>query len=85
MYSTVHVYIINILHTYYVGHVRQICVLLVAVRAVAAGHKMASEAHKTIADGWLLFEEACQEAGPGDLPQLLKSLKRMPIPCKLLN
>ena len=42
--------------------------LLLAVRIVAAGHKMVS-------DGWNLFEEACAEAGPGELPQLLRSLK----------
>ena len=83
MYSTVHVYKYS--NTYYVEYFRQICLLLIAVRAVAAGHKMVSEAHKTIADGWPLFEEASQETGPGDLPQLLRSLKGMSTPTQTPN
>ena len=39
-----------------------------------------SEGNKTIADRWHLFEEACESAGPGDLPQLLRSLKGMSTP-----
>ena len=38
---------------------------------------MVSEGNKTIADGWHLFEEACENAGPGDLTQMLRSLKGM--------
>ena len=41
---------------------------------------MVSEANKTIADGWRIFEEACENAGQGDLPQLLRSLKGMSTP-----
>ena len=38
--------------------------IFLAVRTVAAGHRM-------ITDGWEMFEEAIEEAGTGDLPQLL--------------
>ena len=41
---------------------------------------MLAEVHKSVAEGWALFEEACQEAGPGDLPQLLRSLRGMTTP-----
>ena len=27
---------------------------------------MVAKGHKAIVDGWLMFEEACKEAGPGD-------------------
>ena len=48
---------------------------LLAVRTVAAGHRM-------IAEGWEMFEEAVEAAGTGDLPQLLRLLRGMtkPIP-----
>ena len=38
-----------------------------AVRMVSAGHRM-------VAESWALFEEACMEVGPGDLPQLLRRI-----------
>ena len=38
-----------------------------AVRMVSAGHRM-------VAEGWALFEEACMEVGPGDLPGLLRRI-----------
>ena len=44
-----------------------------AVRTLAAGHKM-------IAEGWQLFDEAVEDAGAGDLPQLLRSIKGMTTP-----
>ena len=40
-----------------------------------AGHKMVAEGHSTVAEGWQLFEEAVEEADPGDLPNLLRQLK----------
>ena len=46
---------------------------LLAVRTVAAGHRM-------IAEGWEMFEEAVEAAGPGDLPQLLRLLRVMTMP-----
>ena len=59
---------------------RFVYVLLVAMRAITAGHKMVSEGHKTITDGWLLFEKVCEEAELGNLLQLLRSLKGMLMP-----
>ena len=41
---------------------------------------MVSEGNKTMADRWHLFEEACENAGPGDLFQLLRSFKGMSTP-----
>ena len=41
---------------------------IVAVRKVAAGHRI-------IVEGWELFEEAVEEGTPGDLPALLQQLK----------
>ena len=43
---------------------------LLAVRTVAAGHRM-------IAEGWEMFEEVVEAAGTGDLPQLLRLLRGM--------
>ena len=44
--------------------------IFLAVRTVAAGHRM-------IAEGWEMFEEVVEAAGTGELPQLLRSLRRM--------
>ena len=38
---------------------------IVAVRKVAAGHKLVTQGHAAVAEGWQLFEEAVEEAGPG--------------------
>ena len=45
-----------------VEHVKLNYFLFVAVRKVAAGHKMVAEGHSTVAEGWQLFEEAVEEA-----------------------
>ena len=58
-----------------VEHVELNDFLFVAVRKVAASHKMVAQGHATVAEGWELFEEAVEEAGPGDLPNLLHQLK----------
>ena len=47
--------------------------IFLAVRTVAAGHRM-------IVEGWKMFEEAVEAAGTCDLPQLLRSLRRMTMP-----
>ena len=39
------------------------------------GHKMVAQGRTTVVEGWELFEEAVEEAGPGDLPNLLCQLK----------
>ena len=44
--------------------------LVVVVRTVAAGHTMIAYGHKTVAEGWRLFEEAVDELMPKDLPPL---------------
>ena len=49
--------------------------VLSAVRAVAADHQILAEGHCTVAEAWAMFEQACEEAGPRDLSQLLGSLK----------
>ena len=59
-----------------VDHVDKLtyCIVFIsAIRTVAAGHKL-------VADGWALFESVCSEAGPGELPQLLRSLKMTTTP-----
>ena len=52
---------------------------VVVVRKVAAGHTMISDEHKTVAEGWRLFEEAVNESMP-DLPQLIRQLKEKTTP-----
>ena len=55
--------------------------LVVAVRKVAASHKLVTQGHTAVVEGWQLFEEAVEQAGPGDLPNLLWQLKgRQPQP-----
>ena len=57
--------------------------LFVAVRKVVASHKMVAQGHATVAAGWELFEEAVEEAGPGDLPNLLHQLKGKTTPMQM--
>ena len=33
-----------------------------------------------MAEGWTLFEQTCEEVGPGELPQLLRQLKSATTP-----
>ena len=47
---------------------------------MASGHSMILEGHKTVAEGWRMFEEAIDESMPGDLPQLLRQLKEETTP-----
>ena len=47
-----------------------------------------SAGHKIVSDGWAAFENACADAGPGELPQLLHSLKgktNPSPPCRILT
>ena len=46
---------------------------VVAIQTVSAGHKLVYE-------GWKLFEEMCEEVGPGELVQLLCALKMSTTP-----
>ena len=50
------------------------------MRKVASDHSMIAEGHKTVAEGWRMFEEAVDESMPGDLPQLLRQLKEKMTP-----
>ena len=52
-------------------HVYLMCIS--AIRQVAAGHR-------AVAEGWTLFEQTCEEVGPGELPQLLRQLKSATTP-----
>ena len=67
----------------YVKLVKLMTFLLVAVRKVAASHKMVTQGHAAVAEGWQLFEEAVEEAGPGDLPNLLRQLKGKTTPTQM--
>ena len=56
----------------HVFNVYYYCVFL-TIRQVAAGHR-------AVAEGWTLFEQTCEEVGPGELPQLLRQLKSATTP-----
>ena len=63
-----------------VKHVKLNDFLFVVVRKVAASHKMVAQGHTTVAEGWELFKEAVEEAGPCDLSNLLHQLKDKTMP-----
>ena len=44
------------------------------------GHKLVTQGHTAVVEGWQLFEEAVEDAGPGDLPNLLRQLKGKKMP-----
>ena len=68
LHCTVHITII-----YTMSNMSNSVPYLLAVRTVAAGHRM-------IVEGWEMFKEAVEAAGTGDLPQLLRSLRGMTMP-----
>ena len=47
------------------------------------GHKLVTQGNAAVAEGWELFEEAVEDAGPGDLPNLLRQLKRKTTPTQM--
>ena len=47
---------------------------------MAADHQMIADGHKTVGNGWRLFEEVVDEPLPRDLPQLLWQLKEKTTP-----
>ena len=57
--------------------------LVVVVRKVAASHNLVTQGHTAVAEGWQLFEEAVEETGPSDLPNLLWQLKGKTIPTQM--
>ena len=54
-------------------------VKMIYFTCVSAVHTVAAR-HKMVAEGWTLFEEAVNQAGAGDLPQLLQSIRTMTTP-----
>ena len=50
-------------------------IYVVAVRSIAKGHQLVAEGNKMVAEGWELFEKAVDEAGVGELPQLLRGIR----------
>ena len=50
------------------------------MRKVASGQSMILEGHKTVAEGWRMFQEAVDESIPRDLPQILRQLKEKTTP-----
>ena len=67
----------------YVEHVELIIFFIVAVRKVAVDHKLVTQGNAAVAEGWQLFEEAVEDAGPGDLPNLLRQLKGKTMPTQM--
>ena len=55
---------------------------IVAVRTVAKGHQLVAKGNKMIAEGWAMFDKVVGQAGMGELPQLLRSVRRSVTPVK---
>ena len=58
---------------------------IVAIRTVKAGQQMVAEGEKLIAEGWDLYEKAMAEAGMGELPQLLRSVRSSLTPTRMMT
>ena len=53
---------------------------IVALRTVAKGHQLVAEGNKMIGEGWAMFHKVVGQAGMGELPQLLRSVRRSVTP-----
>ena len=53
---------------------------IVALRTIAKGHQLVAEGNKLIGEGWAIFDDVIGQAGMGELPQLLRSVRRSVIP-----
>ena len=53
---------------------------IVALRTVAKGHQLVVEGNKMIGEGWAMFNKVVGQAGMGELPQLLRSVRRSMTP-----
>ena len=53
---------------------------IVALRTVAKGHQLVAEGNKMIGEGWVMFDKVVGQAGMGELPQLLRSVRRSVTP-----
>ena len=53
---------------------------IVALRTIAKGHQLIAEGNKLIGEGWAIFDNVIGQAGMGELPQLLRSVRRSVTP-----
>ena len=53
---------------------------IVALRTIAKGHQLIAEGNKLIGEGWAIFDDVIGQAGMGELPQLLRSVRRSMTP-----
>ena len=53
---------------------------IVALRTIAKGHQLVAEGNKMIGEGWAMFDNVIGQAGMGELPQLLRSVRRSVMP-----
>ena len=67
----------------YVEHVKLIIFFHCSGYKGAAGHKLVTQGHAAVVEGWQLFEEAVGDAGPSDLPNLLRQLKGKTTPTQM--
>ena len=49
---------------------------IVALRTSTKGHQLMAEGNKMIGEGWAMFDNVIGQAGMGELPQLLRSVRR---------
>ena len=53
---------------------------IVALRTITKGHQLVAEGNKLIGEGWAIFDNVVGQAGMGELPQLLRSVRRSVTP-----
>ena len=53
---------------------------IVALRTIAKGHQLVAEGNKMIGEGWAIFDDVVGKAEMGELPQLLRSVRRSVTP-----
>ena len=53
---------------------------IVSLRTIAKGHQLVAEGNKLIGEGWAIFDDVVGQARMGELPQLLRSVRRSVTP-----
>ena len=53
---------------------------IVALRTIAKGPQLVAEGNKLIREGWAIFDDVIGQARMGELPQLLRSVRRSMMP-----
>ena len=53
---------------------------IVALRTITKGHQLIAEGNKLIGEGWAIFDNVIGQARMGELPQLLRSVRRSVMP-----